>query len=281
MEVKGFSTFGPKMLIGIGQLPGTLGSRAVGIELKRRRRDEPIERFKIRKVRPEAEPIHAQLESWGAANIDKLRELEPSELEELSDRMSDSWEPLLAIADMAGGVWPKRARDAAKVLSAGEAREDDSIGVRLLADIRYGFNDKKADKLFTADLLKHLNDIEESPWGGFGDNGMTGRDLARHLKRYAIVPKQVRIGDHTRKGYEKEWFADAWARYCPLPDKKGETSETPATAQAQKSSETLSVAQAHGNGNVSDNSQARLTPNVSLVSDKSHEKGGGMIEGEL
>ena len=226
MAPHSFSTFGPKMLIGIGTLPGTLGSRSVGLELKRRKKNEPIERFRFRKVRPEAEAIRTQLEAWASAHIEELRDAEPSVPEELSDRMADSWEPLLAIADLAGGDWPKRARDAARALSAGQAREDDSIGVRLLGDIRTAFDEAHADRLFTADMLRYLNEIEESPWGGFGDNGITGRELARHLKRYGISPKQVRIEEISQKGYEKEWFLDAWTRYCPPLNEIGETSET-------------------------------------------------------
>jgi hypothetical protein len=272
-----FTTFGPKMLIGIGTLPGTLGSRSVGLELKRRKKDEPIERFRFRKVKPQSDAIRTQLETWALAHTEELRDAEPVIPEELSDRMVDSWEPLLAIADLAGGDWPERARQATRTLSAGGAREDDSIGVRLLGDIRTAFDKAHSDKLFTADIVKYLNDIEESPWGGFGDHGMTGRDLARNIKRYAVSPQQVRIGERTQKGYEKEWFLDAWTRYCPLLRGEGETPETPKLDRVYEPSETI----ASVNGNVSDNSQIQSIANVSDVSDETGGKeNDGMIVGE-
>src|SRR5881394_2580059 len=37
-----------------------------------------------------------------------------------NDRAADIWEPLLAIADLAGGEWPQLARDAAQQLSASD-----------------------------------------------------------------------------------------------------------------------------------------------------------------
>jgi hypothetical protein len=42
----------------------------------------------------------------------------------LNDRACDNWSPLLAIADLAGGEWPQRARAAALDLS-GAGRDDE------------------------------------------------------------------------------------------------------------------------------------------------------------
>ena len=41
----------------------------------------------------------------------------------LDDRAQDSWEPLLAIADLAGTRWSLLARDAARVLSGAEMQD--------------------------------------------------------------------------------------------------------------------------------------------------------------
>jgi hypothetical protein len=45
-----FRVFCPKVLAGIGTLPDTIADRAVPIRLKRRQRNESVERFKRRKV---------------------------------------------------------------------------------------------------------------------------------------------------------------------------------------------------------------------------------------
>ena len=85
--------------------------------------------------------------------------------DELDDRAQDCWEPLLAIADLAGGDWPARARAAAIALSSGEAREDDSLGARLLQDIYNVFHANGTQRYKTADLIAELATIEESPVG--------------------------------------------------------------------------------------------------------------------
>jgi hypothetical protein len=60
----------------------------------------------------------------------------PALPEELNDRQQGGAEPLLAIADAAGGEWPAKARAALLELYTGSAAKDNSLGVRLLADIR-------------------------------------------------------------------------------------------------------------------------------------------------
>jgi putative DNA primase/helicase len=48
---------------------------------------------------------------------------------QLDDRAQDNWEPLLTVADVAGGDWRVRARDVARLLSAGR---DESGELELL-----------------------------------------------------------------------------------------------------------------------------------------------------
>jgi putative DNA primase/helicase len=74
---------------------------------------------------------------------------------ELNDRAQDNWEPLLAIADFAGGHWPQTARAAALQLS-GVSREEMSVSAELLTDIRDIFEQRGADRMTTADLLAAL-----------------------------------------------------------------------------------------------------------------------------
>ena len=59
----------------------------------------------------------------------------------IQDRNADIWEALVAVADIAGGEWPGRARAAASALVA-EAREvEPSLNIRLLADVWTTFGD--------------------------------------------------------------------------------------------------------------------------------------------
>jgi len=216
-EVKAYDAFCAVALAGIGDLPSTIADRSIRIEMKRRAPGETVERFRRRKVTPAAEGICKRLASWAGAHIDELAGAEPDLPDELDDRAQDGWEPLVAIADTAGGDWPARARRAAVELSAGRTAEDDTIGVRLLADIATVFG--SAERLSSADLAARLAGLEEAPWGDWYGRPLDARGLAKKLKPFGIRPRKVRLGEATAQGYVRGDFADAWCRYgSPAPD---------------------------------------------------------------
>jgi hypothetical protein len=104
-----FPVLAPKAIAGIGKLPDTIGDRSIPVELKRRAPGEHVERFRQRKVKPEAVPLYDAAAAWAEANLEAFSEAEPGLPEELDDRAQDIVEPLLAVADAAGGEWPERA----------------------------------------------------------------------------------------------------------------------------------------------------------------------------
>jgi hypothetical protein len=127
----------------------------------------------------------------------------------------------LAIADAAGGDWPKRARDAAIEL-VGAARDDPkSLGIQLLKDLRAIFAEyKDPDHLGTEVILNKLCELEESPWGDLRGKAITNRILARMLKPYGIKPQPIRIGSGPKdvlRGYKRADLHDPWLRYLPPP----------------------------------------------------------------
>lgn len=210
-RVEPFAVFGPKALAGIGELPDTIADRSVPIRLRRRSRSEPVARGRYRTIAAAAEPLHEQLAAWAVDAVERLRDLDPDLPDELDDRAQDGAEPLLAIADLAGGEWPQVARTALVALHTQKPDDADSWGVQLLAGIRAAFNG--ADRLSTADLLDRLTADDEAPWGTWGERGLTPRTLVRLLKPYEIKSKAIRIGDSTPRGYLREHFEDAWTRY--------------------------------------------------------------------
>ena len=130
----------------------------------------------------------------------------------ITDRPADTWEPLLAIADVAGDEWPERARRAAVRLNDERQAADPSLGVRLLADTRTVFAVKEVDRLASGVLVEALVALEESPWGDIRGKALEARGLARRLAPYKIRPKVVRIGESTPHGYDLGDFIDAWER---------------------------------------------------------------------
>lgn len=119
IDVKKFPAFCPKVLSGIGRcLPDTVLDRSLPVELVRQSREERAERFREREAQAVVVPICGELEAWVQQSglIDELSDARPPLPEELTDRQQDYCEPLLAIADFAGGAWPAKSRGADQAL---------------------------------------------------------------------------------------------------------------------------------------------------------------------
>jgi hypothetical protein len=251
-----FAVFCPKALAGIGELPDTVTDRAVRIRLKRKAPGETAGRFRRREAEPEAVRLRDQLSGSAKANVPRLVDARPAIPAELDDRAAEAWEPLLAIADLAGEPWPAMARAAALDLSSGEQREDDSIGVRLLADVREAFGD--ADRMSTEGLLGALCADDEAPWGDWRGKPLSARALGRLLRRYGVASRSIRFPDDTTlKGFLREQFDDPWSRYLPSAADAAVTSVT-----------TASLSQRPG---LSDPSQAVTVTDTGMVANR-HEK---------
>ncbi len=166
--------------------------------------------------------LRGQLERWAAQVRDELRDAYPEMPDGLEDRPADVWEPLLAVADAAGGDWPQRARVAAVALVAQTAEGPQSLGVLLLQHIAYVFTElREIDQLATADLIDRLCELDEAPWGDLRGKPLDARGLARRLKPYEINGRSVRVQERVVRGYAREDFHDAWSRYLPGPPPQG------------------------------------------------------------
>ena len=128
------------------------------------------------------------------------------------------WEPLLALADAAGGDWPDLARRSAVALVAAAGAKVGGFGIQLLADLRVIFHDTGEDRLSTDHILERLCALDESPWADIRGKALDSRNLARRLAKYAVKPKQLRLGDKNTRGYERVDLLDAWLRYLPTAD---------------------------------------------------------------
>jgi len=219
--VADFPVFCPKVLVGTGTLPTMLARRSVPILLKRKPRSVKIERYHPRVVEPIAAPLRQRLAGWAQTALPTLVDAWPELPEELTDRQQEIWEPLFAIADAAGGGWPKRARAAAVELHGGEV-QDESAGVLLLRHIRDTFEQHGAlERITTAALLARLVDRDDGPWGDWWGNDVEAErlkgpavKLARMLKPYGVAPKLLRLTERIERGYERAAFTEPWALYC-------------------------------------------------------------------
>jgi Protein of unknown function (DUF3631) len=208
-----FSTYCPKAFGLIGKLTPTLVDRSICIPLDRKLRTDKVERLR-RRDNDDFTQLRRRCLRWANDNAKALAQAPSLELEGLNDRALDFWEPLLTIADRAGGNWLKVARDTALALS-GESKEDgEDVRVELLKDIRGAFGD--ADLIRSADLVVKLTADPERPWADWKrGRPLTQKQLGGLLRPFGICSVLVgSLGAQTR-GYRRWQFEEPWAAYCP------------------------------------------------------------------
>jgi Protein of unknown function (DUF3631) len=227
-SIENCPTFAMAMIASIGDLPDTIMDRAIPIRMRRRGPGEKVAPFRSRRDQPPLHGLRDRLHEWVRGNLKVLQEAEPHM--PVEDRAADTWEPLFAIAELAGGEWPKRVRKACIALT-GEDPDDGRIGTQLLADLKEVWDDSE-DRLFTTTLIERLCEIEEAPWSEWGRErkAITASGLAGLLRNYRISSTNVRIGDEQKKGYYRAELVDAWLRYVPTvsqASQRPEGGETP------------------------------------------------------
>jgi Protein of unknown function (DUF3631)/Primase C terminal 2 (PriCT-2) len=219
-EPRAFDVFAPLAIAAIGRLPGTIEDRSIIVPMQRTKRDERPAMLD-ETAEQEGGQLARQCARWAADHRALLQAARPKLPPELFNRAADNWRPLFAIAEAAGGDWSDRMKSA----SAALAPDADEIGgIRLLADIKAVFDgtdlDRDApqpvDPIASELLCKRLAAIETSPWGEYGEarKPITQRQLARALRPFKIAPRTVKLKTgKTIKGYHRDAFLDAWARY--------------------------------------------------------------------
>jgi len=214
-----FPTFAMAALAGIGDLPDTIMDRAVVVRMRRRAPGEEVRPFRSRWDTPPLHALRDRLVGWLTPLLEAAARMAPPM--PVDDRAADTWEPLVIVADLAGGDWPHLARTACTAMTAHEAGQDEEGGLksRILADIRAAFAEVgDPTALPTEHLLMLLHRAPEGPWTEYGTSGLTPRGLQLLLKDYGIGSANIRFADgNQRKGFARNQFLDAWTRYCPEP----------------------------------------------------------------
>ena len=209
-----FSVWGAKALSGISaqNISDTLKSRSVILTMRRKLKGEtalnvrhtPVETFTI---------IKRQLARWADDNASAFSAMRPI-MEGLNNRDQDNYEPLLAIAMLAGGDWVTHLE---RACGKAQSHSDDSksIGEELLEACRNIFDSHKMGKIKSVDLLKHLLEDEEAPFATYNrGKPITIKQISTRLSGFGIRSKTIRFGyEGTAKGYEREQFNDFFTVY--------------------------------------------------------------------
>lgn len=282
-----FSTFCAKAIAGLGKLPDTVADRSIPIRLKRAQRGS-VERFRERAAGQETQPWKAQIAAWCEAHLEELRQARPDIPGALSDRQADVCEPLLSIADAAGGEWPQAARTALLELCAGAQADDGSNGVRLLRDIKGIFDERRVDEIASAVLCDALAIIETSPWAEWHrGKHLSPMGLSRLLKPFEVYPAPLSSGQS--RGYRITQFDEPFRLYLPLQGVKVSESQYPCGSEAnfkvsiEIPSDTLKNAVSASN-DAGPRHLDTLKPNIQEQESDEPEHGdaaGQLLEGEI
>jgi hypothetical protein len=230
VEIEELPAYCAVALAGIGNLPDTILTRSVIVRMQKRAPNERVEPYRRRLHENEGHELRTRLAEWAPANI--AAGIYPEMPQGVEDRAADVWEPLLAVADAAGGDWPRRARVAAVSLVSLAVAASGSLGLQLLEDLRTVFEGK--DRLSTETILAELCKLEESCWAELRGKPLNARGLAGLLRPYGVSSKQIRLAKDgpTLKGYDRADLHNVFERYLIAPkaqaSETSETTDTPA-----------------------------------------------------
>ena len=240
IKVEEFSVFAPVALAGLaGRMPPTITTRSVVIHMRRRAPGERVEPFRERDALAAVNPIRERLAGWVDSVAEQLEAARPVMPDRVTDRASEVWEALLAVADAAGEDWPERAREACRYFVLDTDPGELSMGARLLADVRDVFTARDADRMASGAVVAALVELEEAPWSDLWGKPLDQRRLAKELGRYGVGPVQFKLDGQKHRGYvtwatartsesaAQTGLADAWNRYLPTAGTAG----TAGTAQ--------------------------------------------------
>jgi len=198
----------------IGRLPDTLADRCIVITMQRKMPGEKCER--LREL--DATEYRQRCADFIQQHREAIAKARPDIPSPLNDRAADIWEPLLAIADLAGGEWPELARQAAEKLS-GAYDDDITLIGYFLKDLRNVMVLKSVDRMLSRDLVAFFNPRHDRPW----EDLRRGREINEYwfghkMSDLGIRSRSIRIGEVTGKGYLLAEIDAAFRRYVPDPE---------------------------------------------------------------
>jgi putative DNA primase/helicase len=208
-----FPTFCPKVIGLKGRkLPDTTLNRSIIVELKRKLPTEKVTDF-LHIDDAGLTELRRKLARWADDNADRLAAANPVAPEGFINRVAANWRLLLAIAELAGGDWPERARKAAMVLVGPET----SLGIKLLSDVRDAFIAEDAEELSTQELVDYLTGLEDRDWSELNrGKPITKVWLSRQLGKFGLASGNVGERGSRLRGWRFDTFTEAFARYLSV-----------------------------------------------------------------
>lgn len=191
-------------------------SRAIVITMEPNAGRVQLDPWRERIAAGPARDLAASMASWAQSATVELVTSYPELPAGCDDRLADLFEPLMIVAEVAGGDWPGRARAAFEELGSATGSSEPVLppGLRLLADIRAVWP-AGAERLSTADLVTALLAAPGSSWAAvWRDPAAIPREMAALLQPYDVAPRKMRVspGASPVQGYQ---LADIEAAAVP------------------------------------------------------------------
>ncbi len=214
-----FSLFSPKAFAGNSSLPRSLAARCIPINLcppRPSEKSEKLVRYAVADESAEIDSLKDRLRHWlqqASPALSQVGNSFPPDLPPaLTPGQGKCAEPLIHIADVAGGSWPAKIR--AALVAAFDLAEA-SPELQMLFDVRAIFHQKNNPHfLSTRDLLVELRALDHRPWSAWSSK--SGKRLASHLRPFGILSRRLCLNaDNDFMGYLHQDFHDAWERHLP------------------------------------------------------------------
>lgn len=225
-DAEDLNSYCPKAFAGSASLPGPLADRSIPIVLQRQKPSQSFRIFCSTIIHPQAGSYTKQFRLWfqgydRMASVYKHGQtIYESNLPGFSLRQKACAFPLLTIARLLGKKWTRRAHVALRRIFDIHTPEELSTGRQLLEDIRAYFlsdgkDNQNKDKVWTADLLEHLNGLNGRPWSRDQKGKPLGPERLRgYLRDFEVCTSSTQwIARQKRKGFSREDFAASWERY--------------------------------------------------------------------
>jgi hypothetical protein len=152
-EAQEFEVYCPKVFILIGMLWDTLADRCIPINMRRRKLNEPVERFFYSAAKREARSVLKNVAAWAESNRQKVKRCLRGDLAFLQDREAELWLPLFAVCQVAAPQCVEELRHIALRLSRSKESDEPEKGVLLLHDIRTIFERNGESRISTTGLI--------------------------------------------------------------------------------------------------------------------------------
>jgi hypothetical protein len=211
-----YDVFCPKVIgaiAGSNFLPPNAMGRSIHFGMLPKLPSETIEEFKYEDS-DELFTLRRKLARFARDNVEALRTANPAMPEGFDNRLRQNWKLLFAIADLAGGSWPKRVRAAAVKLT--EQYYEPSIGKQCLSLFVELFLTSEYEGMVTSAWAQEQFTADPtSVWANYKGRGpITQWGIKGILAGYHISPDVIhprgRLAD---RGYKIEWFEIAFRHY--------------------------------------------------------------------